>query len=280
MKPQLSVIIPVYNEAKYIPGCLESLNHQTLKPDEIIIVDDGSTDETLKIVNSLNSKNPAGQIENCKLKIVSQAHHGAGAARNLGAQHATGEILVFVDADMEFSPEFIDRLSAPIRQGKAKGTFSKHEYVKNWHNPWAKAWNFCLSLKDNRLIPQNYPDTAPVFRAILKSEFDRAAGFDQTRGYDDDWTLSEKLGYQATVASDAIYYHHNPDSPREIFRQARWQASRKYKLGVLGQILALIKISFRIFLVRNLYQFIALNCYLAGLKIGFMQNLLRFKVSK
>src|SRR3990167_165993 len=108
MKPQISIIIPAYNEAKYIGTCLSSLQGQNLKTKEIIVVDDGSTDDTLKVVNSL--------------KILHQNHRGAGAARNLGAKHAIGDILVFVDADMEFSPQFLEHLTLPIRQGESRGT--------------------------------------------------------------------------------------------------------------------------------------------------------------
>ena len=217
----VSVIIPTYNEAKYIGNCLSSLERQTFKAKEIIVIDDGSTDKTVEALS--------------EFRILRQAHQGAGAARNLGAKHAIGDILVFVDADMEFSPQFLDELTLPIRQGKSKGTFSKQEFVKNWDNPWARSWSYCLGLKDNHLIPGDYPDTAPVFRAILKSEFDRVGGFDEDRGYDDDWSLSEKLGYQA-IATNAVYYHHNPDSYLEIFRQARWRASQKYKLSLIRNL--------------------------------------------
>ncbi len=72
-----------------------------------------------------------------------------------------------------------------------------------------------------------------MFRAILKTEFDKAGGFDESRGYTDDWSLSEKLGYKAT-ATKAVYYHDNPASLAEVFWQARWAAKRKYKLGILG----------------------------------------------
>ncbi len=257
MKSSVSIIIPVYNEAKFICQCLDSLAHQTLKPDQIIVVDDGSTDTTIQ------------GLSGCT--VVKQPHQGAGAARNLGATLATGEILVFVDADMEFSPEFLDHLTAPIRQGKTRGTFSKDEYVKNWDNSWARTWNYCLGLTTNKSIPENFPGTSPVFRAILKSEFDRVGGFDQTRGYDDDWSLSEKLGYRATIAPDAIYYHSNPDSFGEIFRQARWRATRKYKFGTLGKILTFIKIRFVIFNPPfNLTSFPGKIAFIIGTQIGLI----------
>ena len=88
-----------------------------------------------------------------------------------------------------------------------------------------------MGINTDKVIPPGYPDTAPVFRAILKPEFDKVNGFDQSRGYDDDWTLSEKLGYQATTASNAVYYHCNPDNLKEIFFQARWQGNRRRNFG-------------------------------------------------
>ena len=231
----ISVIIPVYNEEKYIERCLRSLRQQTFKPKEIILVDDGSTDNTRKILSGYI-------IHNTKYKILTQSHKGAGAARNLGVSKATGDILVFVDADMEFSPEFLENLVAPIISGESKGTFSKDEYIKNWNNPNARAWNYSVGLNSSRAIQENYPPIAPVFRAILKSEFDRVGGVDEHRGYDDDWTLSEKLGYQASVAPNAVYFHHNPDSFMDIFLQSRWRASRRYKYGFFGRLVSIIKL--------------------------------------
>ncbi|MBI2009619.1 MAG: glycosyltransferase family 2 protein [Candidatus Chisholmbacteria bacterium] len=230
----LSVIIPTFNEKRYIVGCLNSLLAQSLKPKEIIIVDDGSSDKTLNVLSGL-------RITNYELRILSQKHKGAGAARNLGASKATGNILVFVDADMDFDPNFLRSLVDPIIHRRAKGTFSKDEYVKNWSNPWAKAWNYCRGLKEHRAIPSSYPNTAPVFRAILKKEFIKVGGFDEKRGYDDDWSLSEKLGVKAVNAPNAVYYHHNPDSLTAIFIQARWQGSRKFKFGTIGKIFHLIR---------------------------------------
>ena len=227
----ISVIIPVYNEEKVIGRCLESLARQTLKPKEIIVVDDGSMDGTLKAIEIAASQTPRNDI-----KILRQDHKGAGAARNLGVNHATGDILVFVDADMKFSRTFLEDLVKPILEGKSKGTFSKLEYIANWNNRFSRFWNYAKGIYEPRSIPADYPEKAPVFRAILKSEFDKAGGFNENKGYNDDWSLSEKLGYHA-IAARARFYHYNPENLAETFIQARWTGKRKYKFGILGGLI-------------------------------------------
>src|SRR3989344_1429591 len=98
----ISVIIPAYNEEKTIVACIHSVKNQTLLPDEIIVVDDGSTDKTLHVLSELQISSASRRI-----KLIQQRHRGPGKARNLGAQHAQGDILVFVDADMVLDENFI-----------------------------------------------------------------------------------------------------------------------------------------------------------------------------
>lgn len=218
---KVSIIIPVFNEEKVISKCLDSLKKQTYKDLEIIVVDDGSIDKTPGILSNLKT-----QIS--KFKILNQNHLGAGPARNLGAKYALGKILVFVDADMEFDEKFIDKLIAPIRDEKVIGTFSKEEYVLNKNSIWSKCWNINKGLPFNKMHPINYPNQQPVFRAILKEEFDKAGGF-KSIGYIDDLTLAEKLGIKAKVAKGAIFYHRNPDNLQEIYQQARWIGKSEFK---------------------------------------------------
>ncbi|KKT65971.1 MAG: hypothetical protein UW60_C0031G0002 [Candidatus Woesebacteria bacterium GW2011_GWA2_44_33] len=227
---KVSIVIPTYNEERVIGKCLESLKNQIYADFEIIVVDDGSSDKTLRIIS--------GQ----KVKALRQKHKGPGAARNLGAKHANGEILVFVDADMTFDKNFLKNLVKPIVSGKTKGTFSKYEYVSNWDNLWVRCWNINQNWEDTRRPPQNYPDTQKVFRAILKKEFDKVGGF-TPGGYTDDYSLYDKLGYLAVSAPGAIFYHKNPENLGEIFKQAKWIGKRRYKLGALGYLVALIRAS-------------------------------------
>ena len=248
---KVSIIIPTYNEEGVILECLESLSKQTYRDIEVIVVDDGSVDKTLSVLSKLKVKSE-------KLKVIKQKHKGPGAARNLGAKHAKGEILVFVDADMTFDPNFIDKLVKPIIRGETKGTFSKEEFVSNWDNVWARCWNINQNWPDKKRHPNDYPNSDKVFRAILKSEFDKVGGY-SPGGYTDDYSLSDKLGYKSIAALGAKFYHKNPSSLSEVFRQAMWSGKRPYKLGYFGYIVALIRSSLPVSLIFGLYKSFSLK---------------------
>jgi len=256
---KISVIIPTYNEKEVLEDCIESLGGQKYKDFEIIVIDDGSSDGTLKILENF-------QKELQDFSFLKQKHKGAGAARNLGVKKAKGEILVFVDADMTFDSLFLEKLSEPIRKGTSKGTFSKEEYVANWENPWARCWNINENWMDKRRHPKNYPNKQFVFRAILKSEFEKVEGF-TPGGYDDDWSLGRKLGYEAENAPGAAFYHENPSSLGEIFSHAKWVGKRRYKLGVLGSVIGLLRASLPVSIIVGLYK-------------GFRNSNLRFLIFK
>jgi len=264
---KVSVIIPVYNEEKVIKECLESLIKQSFGNFEVILVDDGSTDKTLDIVNKIN-------LRGLKLSIYKQSHQGTGAARNLG-------ILVFVDSDMTFDKNFLKKLIKPIVEGKSKGTFSREEYVSNWDNVWARCWNINEGWEDRKRHPKNYPDRQKVFRAILKKEFDRVGGF-TPGGYDDDWSLGIKLGFDAVDVGMAKFYHQNPDSFSEIFKQAKWIAKREYKFGLIGSFLALLRASLPVSIIVGFFKSVVKGelaflffkiVYDLGIFIGILEHL-------
>lgn len=235
---KISVIIPTFNEEKVIINCLTSLDNQKSRDFEVIVVDDGSTDKTVELIESFKPKT-------YKLTILHRNHLGAGMARNAGVKEAKGSIVVFVDADMTFEKVFLGNLVSPIVSGHAIGTFSKEENVSNWNNIWARCWNWNLGLPDKKRLPNNYPNEQKVFRAILKSKFEKVGGFSKG-GYTDDWSVSEKLGIKAINAKDAKFHHQNPDSLYEVFIQAKWSAKRKYKLGLIGSLVAIIRYSYPI----------------------------------
>ena len=208
--PSVSVVIPAYNEAAVLARALASLLDQTHRPHEVIVVDDGSTDGTPAIARGFGG-----------VTLLEQQHEGSGAARNRGAAAATGDVLVFVDADMRFRRDFLAHLVAPIARREAIGTFHPTEYVANPQDRWARLWNLNQRLPVTRKLPADGPARQAVFRAVLRSEFLRVGGF-VAGGYDDDRSLARRLGTLAAAAPGAVAYHTNPRRLREIYRHARW----------------------------------------------------------
>lgn len=90
---KVSVIVPVYNMEKYLNQCMDSLVNQTLKNIEIIVINDGSTDKSLEILNNYKKKYPN------KVKIIDQENQGISVARNNGLKIASGKYVGFVDSD-------------------------------------------------------------------------------------------------------------------------------------------------------------------------------------
>lgn len=99
MSIKVSVIIPTYNRAEFISDAIESVLNQTFEDYEIIIVDDGSTDNTKQIVQSYTSK----------VKYYYQEQSGVSSARNYGIKAATGEYIAFLDSDDQFLPQKLEK---------------------------------------------------------------------------------------------------------------------------------------------------------------------------
>ena len=141
----ISIIIPVYNSAGYISRAIDSVLAQTHLPDEIIIVDDGSTDNTVQVIQQYEPK----------IKLIQQANTGASAARNTGIEAATGEWIAFLDADDEWLPEKLQLQTDLLK--------------RNPHLVWTAA-NFYRCLCDeNRKAPDLPPEK--LQRILQGSEF-------------------------------------------------------------------------------------------------------------
>lgn len=98
-EPTVSVVIPVYNVKKYIEKCVLSVLEQTYKCNEIIVIDDGSTDQTPEILDAIASQNVC-------VKVIHKKNAGVSAARNDGIEMSNGEYIVFVDGDDYLAPDF------------------------------------------------------------------------------------------------------------------------------------------------------------------------------
>ena len=110
--PKVSVIIPVYNSSEYIRHCLDSLLSQTLEDIEILCVDDGSTDDSLSILEEYSRKDE-------RVRVLTQENAGAGAARNHGLREARGKYLSFLDSDDYFEPDMLEKARKYIIHYKA-----------------------------------------------------------------------------------------------------------------------------------------------------------------
>ncbi|MED9904852.1 MAG: glycosyltransferase family 2 protein [Lachnospiraceae bacterium] len=106
-QPLISVIVPVYNIIEYLPRCVESICRQTYKNLEILLVDDGSTDGTGSLCDSLAK----GDL---RIRVFHKENGGSSSARNLGIANAKGEFLGFVDSDDYIEPDMYERLAEAL----------------------------------------------------------------------------------------------------------------------------------------------------------------------
>ena len=114
----VSIIVPIYNKEKYLEKCLDSILGQTYRDLEIILVDDGSTDNSLAICQHYAEKDP-------RIKIYHKPNGGVSSARNLGLEKSTGKYISFVDPDDFIHSEFIERLEMMLVQSDAEIAYCK-----------------------------------------------------------------------------------------------------------------------------------------------------------
>ncbi|GAB3119142.1 glycosyltransferase family 2 protein [Glaciibacter psychrotolerans] len=118
--PLVSVIMPTFNRASLIGAAIKSVRQQTVRSWELIIVDDGSTDDTAALLAGL-------QGEDARIRLVSQANAGVSAARNNGIAHAAGRYIAFLDSDNVWTPDFLRASLAELQAQEASGSYSAVE---------------------------------------------------------------------------------------------------------------------------------------------------------
>src|SRR5262249_33550585 len=117
--PLFSVIVPTFNRAALLVNTLESVFSQRFRDFEIIVVDDGSTDETMDYLHSLGKQ----------VRVFRQSNWGAGAARNLGARRAQGEYLAFLDSDDLWFPWTLEVYRDVIRERRDPSFIAGKRYL-------------------------------------------------------------------------------------------------------------------------------------------------------
>ena len=123
--PKFSVIVPLYNKAPYVRKALDSIMAQIYRDFECVVIDDGSTDNSLEVVKEF-----VGQIDNRwiddKLTIISQENAGVAAARNRGVKESNGEYVCFLDADDWWEPTYLEVSAKLIEDYPDAGIYGTH----------------------------------------------------------------------------------------------------------------------------------------------------------
>jgi glycosyltransferase involved in cell wall biosynthesis len=133
MMHAISVVIPTYNRARLVTRALESVFAQTASPREVIVVDDGSTDDTLQRLGSLGGR----------IRVIPQANAGGAAARNRGVHAATADWVAFLDSDDVWTPGHLERITAAVTAtgGEADLYFDdmEHQTPAGSESRWRRA---------------------------------------------------------------------------------------------------------------------------------------------
>jgi glycosyltransferase involved in cell wall biosynthesis len=162
--PEISVVIPCYNEVSTIEAILDAVRASEIPDKEILVVDDGSTDGTREKLRSFE-----GQTG---LRVIfHERNQGKGAALRTGFQAATGDVVIVQDADLEYDPKEYPKLLAPILAGKADVVYGSrfaggesHRVLYFWHY----AANKLLTLFSNMFTNLNLTDMETCYKAFRR----------------------------------------------------------------------------------------------------------------
>lgn len=190
----VSVIIPAYNAEKTILRTLESVFNQTYRSIEVIIVDDGSNDNTLNLLKEIKKTKQNSKIS---IKIISKKNGGVSSARNVGLRHATGNFIAFLDSDDEW---YNNKLSVQVncmlnRKINFLSSAFQGIYFKD------KSDGELIQIKFKNLIYKNYfqPSTVILTRNV----------FDQIGFFNEDQKYAEEGNYFLRIAHKFECYFMN-----------------------------------------------------------------------
>ena len=177
--PLVSVVIPTYNSSETILSCINSVFSQTYNNIEIIVVDDGSTDTTIKLLSDLI----IGHEE--KIKLVTQVNAGPSCARNNGISHAKGEYVAFLDSDDEWYPNKIEKQVQLFAENKDL-VLAGSLYSVGDKCYFSKSFSFIRKISLTGLMLKNSFVTSTVMcpRSILQKY-----KFDESKKYSEDYKL-------------------------------------------------------------------------------------------
>ena len=207
----ISCIVPVYNGARFVAEALDSILAQTLRPNEIIVVDDGSTDATAEIVNRYAQY----------VTYLRQTNSGPASARNRGIEIATGDFFAFLDADDLWHADKLERQLAALNANPAAGICIT--YLQNF-------WVDELAVERDRM--RDHPFARPlvgyVCQCLLarRSVFDAVGAFNEAKriGEDIDWFMrAEQAGIVKQIITDPLVHRriHEQNISYEVYQSQK-----------------------------------------------------------
>lgn len=283
MKPLISIVVPVYNVEKYIHECLESILNQSYKNIEVIIVNDGTLDNSIAKIEDL--------LKDKRTRLISQVNQGLSAARNTGIKAALGEYISFIDSDDKVKSSFIETLYDKANETNAdivRGSF--RNFDGNIPEGWITDFNISPSRGTEALrYFLNNNVSFVVWSSLYRTTFLRENRLEFTEGIlleDGDFTTRSYINASVVATSDApnYYYRVRPGSiltsnnaqrmsqseSKVIQNFINWYESitnHEIKLLIEQSIYAFMRDWTRV-LVKNKVKFNAHNsCYVAAKKI-------------
>ena len=237
--PLVSIIVPAYNEEKVIGNCIESIQSSDYTNFEIILVDDGSTDQTLEVMR--RSEDPP------QVQVMTQTNSGKASALNRGFQLAKGEILFFVDADGLFTHSTIREMLAGFTSVKV-GAVCGNDHPANMDTAltqFASLQNHVGSgfvrraLAEINCLPIIAGNCGAIRRSVLKWPFTRLGkeGEPYMKGFiGEDMELTWRIhraGYQVNFAPRAIVLAEVPSTFKLLWKQrVRWTRGLLQTVGL------------------------------------------------
>lgn len=218
MKKKYSIIVPIYNAEKYIVRCIDSITSQSYSNIEIILVNDGSTDNTKKILNSYKKKDK-------RIVAIHLKNGGVSNARNVGVQAATGDYITFIDADDYIEPNAIQEIDSIIEREDID--IIKYNYITEIGFVKRK---YHFSIKKSQIINKKdfdkfvYPyifttnDLSNVWNTVIKASIVKNVLFDVKLKYAED----SKFMFECLNLADNLFildkymYHYVQNSSSAI----------------------------------------------------------------
>lgn len=195
--PLISVIIPVYNTAQYLQECLDSVLTQADVAVEVVVIDDGSSDESPKILAGYAATDR-------RVKVLTQTNRGLGAARNTAVQSATGEYLFFIDSDDCLPKKALARMVGAAEKHHADivmGPLARFNSVRKWVPRWGselhRSDQYFASLAERPELLRNFYTASKLIRHSFWDAAD--AAFREGTAYEDQPLVTRLL-----IAADGI----------------------------------------------------------------------------